>query len=164
MKKIERRMLICRGLAFVRLGRQAEAVGMFARAAQVATNDVVRTRCIFEQAEALRADGRFAEAAMAYGAIVEGELRPQARLRQAESLLRAERPQEAERLFRALVKEGGEPAVEASLRIASLEARPAVHLAAMSAMAVRKVSTVWRCICSSSGFIEEKNSIISLSM
>lgn len=110
-----------RGLAFVRLGRQAEAVGMFARAAQVATNDVVRTRCIFEQAEALRADGRFAEAAMAYGAIVEGELRPQARLRQAESLLRAERPQEAERLFRALVKEGGEPAVEASLRIASLE-------------------------------------------
>lgn len=110
-----------RGLAFSRLGRQAEAAGMFARAAQVATNGVVKSRCTFEQAEALRVDGRFEEAAMAYGMVDEGEFRPQARLRQAESLLRAGRPQEASRLFRALVKEEGETAVEASLRVASLE-------------------------------------------
>ena len=110
-----------RGLAFVRLGRQAEAVGMFARAAQVATNGVVRLRCVFEQAEALRADGRFEEAAMVYGTVNEGELRPQALLRQAESLLRAGRTQDASRLFRALMKEEGETSVEASLRVASLE-------------------------------------------
>lgn len=110
-----------RGLALVRSGRQTEAVGMFARAAQVATNGVVRARCIFEQAEALRVDGRFEEAAATYGMVAEGPLRPQARLRQAESLLRAQRTSEAEALFRTLVKEGGAAAVEATLRVASLE-------------------------------------------
>ena len=111
-----------RGLAFARLNRHAEAVGMFARAAQVATNEVVRSRCTYEQAEALRADDRFSEAAAAYGAVADGELRPQARLRQAESLLRSSQVSEAERILRELAGGDGEFAVEAALRIASLEA------------------------------------------
>lgn len=110
-----------RGLAFSRLSRYAEAVGMFARAAQVATNALVRARCVFEQAEALRSDGRYEEAAVAYGTVAAGSLRPQAFLRQAESLLLAGRVSEAEQAFRTLAKAGGETAVEAVLRVASLE-------------------------------------------
>lgn len=111
-----------RGLAFMGLSRHAEAVGMFARAAQVATNDVVQARCLFEQAEALRADGRFEEAAAAYAMVAVDGLRPQARLRQAESLLRAGKASDARVLFRMLMKDGGDVAVEAALRIAPLEA------------------------------------------
>ncbi|MGN0847528.1 MAG: hypothetical protein ACI4RA_09125 [Kiritimatiellia bacterium] len=110
-----------RGFAFARLGRHAEAVGMFARAAQVATNVATRARCVFEQAEALFSDERFDEAAAAYGAVPEGMLRAAAQFRQAESLLRARHTDEAARLFRALMGAGGENAVEAALRVASLE-------------------------------------------
>ncbi len=111
-----------RGLAFARLGRYAEAVGMFARAAQVSTNAAVRARCIFEQAEALSADGRFEEAAAVYATVDAGDLLSEARFRQADSLRRANRMKEAVDLFRALMKDGGDNAVEATLRVASIEA------------------------------------------
>ncbi len=110
-----------RGLAFARLGRHAEAAGMFARAAQVSTNAAVRARCIFEQAEALAADGRFEEAAAIYATVDAGDLQSEARFRQADSLRRANRMKEASDLFRALIKDGGDNAVEATLRVASIE-------------------------------------------
>ncbi len=110
-----------RGLALTRLNRHAEAVGMFARAAQVSTNAVVRARCVFEQAEALVAAGRFEEAAAVYGSVAAGERRQEARFRQADALRRANRTEEALALFRALMKAGGAHSVEAMLRVASLE-------------------------------------------
>ena len=44
-----------RGLAFKELGRDAEAVGAFARAAQMATNSEDRARCQFRQGDAFTA-------------------------------------------------------------------------------------------------------------
>lgn len=110
-----------RGRAFTSLSRHVEAAGLFARAAQVATNAAVRARCLFERAEALMADARFEEAATAYGAVPAGGLRPQARLRRAEALLRAQHTEEAVSLFRALAGGTGEIAVEAALRLAALD-------------------------------------------
>lgn len=111
-----------RGRAFTRLARHAEAVGLFARAAQVATNAAVRARCLFARAEALAADARFEAAAAAYGAVPEGALRPQARLREAEALLRAGHAERGMSLLRALADAPGGVAVEAALRIAALDA------------------------------------------
>ena len=110
-----------RGWAFLRLGRRAEAVGLFARAAQVATNDAVRARCTFKQAEALAADGRHDEAAAVYGAVVHAPMKEQARYRQADELSRAKRTAAAGEIFRALFKEGGETAVESGIRAAAVE-------------------------------------------
>ena len=111
-----------RGRALAGLARHAEAAGLFARAAQVATNDAVRARCLFARAEALMADARFEEAEAAYGAVPAGDLRPSARLRRAEALLRARRTEEGLSLLRALADGTGASAVEAALRIASLDA------------------------------------------
>lgn len=111
-----------RGRAFTGLSRHVEAAGLFARAAQVATNAAVRARCLFERAEALMADARFEEAATAYGAVPAGALRPQARLRRAEALLRAQHTDEAVSLFRALAGGTDEVAVEAALCLAALHA------------------------------------------
>lgn len=111
-----------RGRAFTSLSRHVEAAGLFARAAQVATNAVVRARCLFERAEALMEDARFEEAATAYGAVPAGALQPQARLRRAEALLRAQHADEAVSLFRALAGGTDGIAVEAALCLAALHA------------------------------------------
>ena len=111
-----------RGWALQRLGRHAEAVGLFARAAQVATNAAVRARCAFKRAEALEADGRHEEAAAAYGAVEAGALRGPARLRRADALARAGQTDAAQAEYRSLLEAGGAQAVEAGLRIAALEA------------------------------------------
>ncbi len=109
-----------RGRAFTALARHVEAAGLFARAAQIATNAATRARCLFERAEALRADARFEEAATAYAAVPEGALHAEARLRQAESLLGARKTDAARDLLRALAKGADATAVDAALRLAAL--------------------------------------------
>ena len=110
-----------RGWAFLRLGRRAEAVGLFARAAQVATNAEVKARCAFKQAEALAADGRHEEAAAVFGSIGHPGFRDSARFLQADALAHAKQSAQALEIFRAIFAEGGESAVEAELRVATLE-------------------------------------------
>ncbi|MDD6029344.1 MAG: tetratricopeptide repeat protein [Kiritimatiellae bacterium] len=110
-----------RGWAFLRLGRSAEAVGLFARAAQVTTNDEVRARCTFKQAEALSADGRHEESAAVYAGVALAGMKEQARFRQADELSRAKQTAAAGEIFRALFAEGGETAVEAGVRAAAAE-------------------------------------------
>jgi len=109
-----------RGWALVQLGRRAEAVGLFARAAQVATNAAVRARCIFKQAETLAADGRAEEAAAVFATVGEGTLRESAQFRRADALQRAGRAEAARDVFREIAAGGGAFAVEAGLRMASL--------------------------------------------
>ena len=111
-----------RGWAFMQLGRHSEAVGLFARAAQVASNVVDKARCTFKQADALFADGRFEEAAAIYGSVPAGDIQDKALFRRADALARAKKSGDAAEAFRAIHKEGGEFAVEAGLRLASLEA------------------------------------------
>ena len=110
-----------RGWAFLRLGRNSEAVGLFARAAQVASNDVDRARCKFKQADALFAGGRFDEAAAVYASVPAGALREKAAFRSADALARAKRNADAVEAFRVILKAGGELSVEAGLRLAALE-------------------------------------------
>lgn len=111
-----------RGWALLRLGRRAEAVGLFVRAAQVSTNAADKARCVFKQAEALATDGRHEEAAAVYGAVGAGEFRELARFRRADSLYRARQTEAALKEFRALFDEGGGLAVEAGLGAATVEA------------------------------------------
>ena len=111
-----------RGWAFLRLGRHSEAVGLFARAAQVASNEVDKARCAFKQADALAAGGRFEEAAAAYGAVRHKSLAEEAAFRRADALSRSGRPDDAAAAFRELRRAGGGMRVEAALRLASLEA------------------------------------------
>lgn len=110
-----------RGWAFLRLGRNSEAVGLFARAAQVASNEVDKARCTFKQADALFAGGRFDEAAGVYASVPAGALREKAAFRSADALTRAKKNADAAEAFRAIQKAGGELAVEAGLRLAALE-------------------------------------------
>lgn len=109
-----------RGWAFLRLGRRTEAVGLFARAAQVSSNEEARARCTFKQADALAADGRYEEAAAIYAQVAHPMYRSDAGFRQADALVRAQRPAEAVEIFRALRKAGDDTSVEAGLRLAAL--------------------------------------------
>ena len=113
-----------RGWAQLALGRRAEAIGTFARAAQVATNQTVKVRCRFKQGEALVAEGRFDEAAAIFGQIAAdgGELSARARYNLADALERSGKGEEAEKEFRDIVKQGGAHAAEAELRLARREA------------------------------------------
>ena len=108
-----------RGLAFKALGRDTEAVGAFARAAQMATNAEDRARCQFRQGDALVASGRFAEAAGVYGEVTGTNLLAFARFQRADALARAGLSKEAAEGFRAVLDGGGEYAVEAGLRLAA---------------------------------------------
>ena len=110
-----------RGWAFLRLGRRAEAVGQFARAVQVTTNEEVKARCAFKQAESLVADGRLEEAAAVYGAVTHARFREQALFRRADALSRAKQTAAAIEIFSALFREGGETSVEAGIRVAAGE-------------------------------------------
>ena len=108
-----------RGLAFNALGRGTEAVGAFARAAQMATNAEDRARCQFRQGDALVASGRFAEAADVYGEVAGTNLLEFAQFQRADALSRANLSREAEEQFRKVMDGGGDYAVEAGLRLAA---------------------------------------------
>ena len=119
-------VLAGRGWAMLGAGRRTEAVGVFARAAQAATNAADRAVCVFKQGDALLAEGRFAEAADAYAHVsAEGgaELHVRARFQQADSLARAGRSAEAIRIFSELASSGTDAEVSfaAGLRTAALE-------------------------------------------
>ena len=119
-------VLAGRGWAMLEAGRRTEAVGVFARAAQAATNANDRAVCIFKQGDALLAEGRFAEAADAYARVPpEGglELHARARFQQADSLARAGQTAEAIAIFSDLANAGADPelAFAAGLRVAALE-------------------------------------------
>ena len=108
-----------RGLAFKELGRDTEAVGAFARAAQIATNAEDRARCQFRQGDALVASGRFAEAAGVYGEVAHTNLLEFAQFQRADALSRAKLSREAADQFRKVMEGGGGYAVEAGLRLAA---------------------------------------------
>ena len=108
-----------RGLAFKALGRDTEAVGAFARAAQMATNVGDRARCQFHQGDALVASGRFAEAAGIYGEVTYTNLFEFAQFQRGDALARAKLSKEAEEQFRKIMDGGGRYAVEAGLRLAA---------------------------------------------
>lgn len=140
-----------RGWAFLRLGRRAEAIGQFARVSQVTTNEAVKARCAFKQAEALVADGRFEEAAAVYGTVAFAGSREQARFRRADALFRAKQTATAVEIFGALFKEGGETAVEAGIRVAAgelslgrLDRAIAAYDAVLDEKAARKPDTEQR--------------------
>ena len=119
-------VLAGRGWAMLESGRRVEAVGMFARAAQAATNAVDRAVCIFKQGDALLADGRFAEAADAYARVTpEGgaELHERARFQQADALARAQQTDAARKIFAEVATNAvnAELAFAAGLRRAASE-------------------------------------------
>jgi TolA-binding protein len=82
-----------RGWALMKLGRYAEAGGVFQRAAQAAEDPAVKAECAFKQGDALLADGRFEEAARVYAALAEGDpksaLADRALFQSADCLVRA---------------------------------------------------------------------------
>ena len=108
-----------RGLAFKELGRDAEAVGAFARAAQMATNSEDRARCQFRQGDALVASRRFAEAAGVYGEVTSSNLVEFAQYQRADALSRAKQSKEAADGFRSILDGGGKYSIDAGLRLAS---------------------------------------------
>ena len=115
-----------RGWALLELGRRTEAVGLFSRAAQAATNAADKAVCIFKQGDALMADGRFAEAADAYARVQpEGgtNLFARARFQRADALARAKRSEEAGAIFVELMDTSSDAdlAFAAGLRKAALE-------------------------------------------
>ena len=112
-----------RAWALLRLGRRTEAVGTFARAAQIAADPADRDRCLYKQADALVADARYADAAALYGKIAaEGrELAARARFAQADALERAGQHEAAIGAFAELAEGKGAQAAEAALRLASRE-------------------------------------------
>ena len=119
-------VMVGRGWALLDMGRRTEAVGLFSRAAQAATNATDRAVCIFKQGDALLADGRFKEAADAYARVPpEGgtNLFLRALFQKADALARAERPEDAQKIFAQLsdMKVDAELAFAADLRMATLE-------------------------------------------
>ena len=111
-----------RGWAQLALGRRTEAIGTFARAAQVATNEAVKVRCLFKQGEALMAENRFTEAAKLFGEIsAKGDdLADRARFNRADALERAGKSDDAEPEFRSLMKKDGEYSTKSGLRLARM--------------------------------------------
>ena len=108
-----------RGLAFKAQGRETEAVGAFARAAQIATNVEDVARCQIRQGDALVASSRFAEAAGVYGEVKGTGLVEFAQFQRADALSRAQLSMEAAEQFRKVMDDGGKYAVEAGLRLAA---------------------------------------------
>ena len=108
-----------RGLAFMAMKRSTEAVGAFARAAQMGTNSEDRARCQVRQGDALVASGRFAEAAGVYGEVTSTNLLAFAQYQRADALSRAKLFKEASDAFQAILDGGGAYAVDAGLRLAA---------------------------------------------
>jgi tetratricopeptide (TPR) repeat protein len=108
--------------ALMGMNKNAEAVAMFARAAQVATNEVTRARCLFKEGDAFVADGKFENAVASYGKIKSGPYYDEARYNLADALARSGKRDEALKLFEALAKDetsSNKTRMDAALRIAS---------------------------------------------
>ena len=122
---LDAHVLSGRGWALLDQGSHTEAVGLFARAAQVATNAEDRAVYIFKQGDALLAAGRYAEAAEAYARVPTTggatNLAERARYQQADALARNGQTEKAVLLFRETMDAGGALAVDAGLRAAALE-------------------------------------------
>ncbi len=121
---LDAKVLAGRGWAMLALGRRMEAVGLFARAAQVATNLADRATFTFKQADGLLADGRYGEAAEVYARVSQDgglELAERARFQQADALARAGRQQESIAMFERVLAAGGRLAMAAGIRAARLE-------------------------------------------
>jgi len=117
-----------RGWALMKLGRYAEAGGVFQRAAEAVTNDVEKAECLFKQGDALLADGRFAEASQVYAklaaAFPQTEYAARALYQSAECLERAGKRAEAGDQYRKVAEKypDREVAPQALLRHAALQA------------------------------------------
>ncbi|MCQ2388820.1 MAG: tetratricopeptide repeat protein [Kiritimatiellae bacterium] len=119
---LDARVIENRGWALMALGRRAEAIGAFARAAQVATNGETRARCLYKQADALVADGRPADAAALYAQVASSAADPlaaRAVFAEADALERAGQTEKAAERYRAVVAAGGERRFRAALRLAA---------------------------------------------
>lgn len=103
------------------LGHRTEAIGLFARAAKMATNAVVAARCHYRQGDVLVADGRFAEAAVIFAEIAKngGEYAERARFAHGDALERGGNVAAAAEVFRSFAKDSGDLADEATLRFAA---------------------------------------------
>jgi tetratricopeptide (TPR) repeat protein len=110
--------------ALTGMGKNAEAVAMFVRAAQVATNETTRTRCFFKEGDVLVSDGKFDNAVAAYGKISQGPYFDEARYAIADALARAGKTEESLGKFTELAndeKASREFRVKAALRMATGE-------------------------------------------
>jgi len=117
-----------RGWALFQMGRYTESSGAFQRAAELATNVLVKAECLFKQADALLADGRYAESAEVYARVPEAfpqsPLADRALYQSAESLERAGLRAEAEARYRQVAERfaSRDVAPRALLRLAALQA------------------------------------------
>ncbi len=114
-----------RGRVHFKLGRYLEAAALFARAEQFSTNVAEKARAATGQAEALLADGRFAEAAKSFGRSAEygGQGAEMARLSEADALERAGDAASARSTYERLLRGGGEWGARAALRLAAMDER-----------------------------------------
>lgn len=117
-----------RGWALIQLGRFAEASSIFQRAADVATNDMVKAECTFKQGDALLADARFAEASQIYAKLAttypQSQYADRAMFQSADCRERAGQKEEAGRQYRKVAETypDREVAPKALLRLAALQA------------------------------------------
>jgi len=120
-------VLFGRGWALFRMGRYAEASGIFQRIADQTTNAALRAESLFKQGDALSADARHAEAAQTYALLAEEHpldaLAPRALYQSAESLERAGQPPLAITRYRhvAATYPSDSTAPKALLRLAALQ-------------------------------------------
>ena len=114
-----------RAWAMFRLGKYAEAVAMFARAAQISTNENTKARCYFKEGDSLVAEGLYENAAGRYARIKSGPFADSARFNCADALSRAGKNDEAYKMFSELsIDKGVSPRVRinAALRTAQSDA------------------------------------------
>ena len=115
-----------RAWALLKLGRRREAVGMFERAANTASNSAHRARCLLKEGDALVDDGRMDEAADAYDRAAKagaGEFSERARFQQADAFHRAGRMDDAKKIFEEFADNTQSVLrVEAAIRLAMEEA------------------------------------------
>jgi tetratricopeptide (TPR) repeat protein len=110
--------------ALMGMGENTQAVAMFARAAQVATNSTTRMRCLFKVGDALVADGKFENAVAAYSRVNEAPYYDEARFSLADALARAGKNEEALKRFTELAldeKASNKVRTSAALRMAEAD-------------------------------------------
>ena len=116
-----------RAWAYLKLGRRAEAVGAFARASMLSSDEETRARCLLKQGDALLLDDRFDEAAEIYAKVSpKTSFGARAAFQHADALERGGRVAEASEAFEKLFLRGGELAVKAGLRAAAAKASSAL--------------------------------------
>ncbi len=124
---LDAQVLQGRGWALFQMGRYTESSGAFLRAAELATNGLVKAECLFKQADALLADGRHAEAAQVYARVTaevpQSPLADRALYQSADCLERAGLRTEAGVCYRKVAERfpDRETAPKALLRLAALQ-------------------------------------------